>query len=293
MLDRFTADPVASRVVPPSGFTAALTVVSAAAMALLAVFAIAVALAASDLAVRWETELQGNATIRISSPPDQIEAQTDAVLAVLAQTPGIATSRRVTPEEQTALLAPWFGEDLPLDLLRLPVLIEVTEEGAGPDVEGLRLRLQGDAPGAVYDDHDRWREPLVDAAFRLRTLGLVSLALMAVVTAVTIALAASAALAANGQVIDVLRLVGARDGWITRAFVLRFTLRAFLGGMVGMMFGLALVALFPAGVQTGILGGLGFDGLEWLWPLFVPVAAAALAFVATHAAARRRLSEVA
>ncbi len=38
--------------------------------------------------------------------------------------------------------------------------------------KGLRLRLTAEAPGAVLDDHTRWRSPLVTAADRLRIFGL-------------------------------------------------------------------------------------------------------------------------
>ena len=93
----------------------------------------------------------------------------------------------------------------------MPKLIAITETPDGYDTDGLRARLAGEAPGAVLDDHTRWREPLVRAADRLRLFGLVSLALITATTATIITLAASAALAANAQVIGVLRLVGARD----------------------------------------------------------------------------------
>ena len=88
--------------------------------------------------------------------------------------------------------------------------------------EGLRLRLAAEAPGAVLDDHTRWRRPLVRAAERLRMLGWASILLIAATTAAMITLAANAALAANAQVIGVLRLVGARDAYIARAFERRF-----------------------------------------------------------------------
>ena len=285
-------DGIAERVVPSSGYTAWLTLLSSGAMAFLAVLSLALAMAAGDVAARWEAELAGTATIRISAPADQIESQTEAVLNALAQTPGIATTRVIGDDEQRALLAPWFGADLPLDTLRLPVLIEVTEEGGGPDPEGLRQRLAAEAPGAVYDNHDRWRWPLIEAAGRLRSVALGALLLIAGVTATTIALGASAALSANGQIIEVLKLVGARDAWITRAFVRRFTARALAGAAGGTLVALIVLILFPSGAEAGVLGDLGFDGLEWLLPLIVPMAAAALAFAATHAAARRRLREV-
>lgn len=287
LLDAIRGDTAARSVVPPTGFTALLTSVSAAAMAFLAVFAIALALAAGELAARWEAELRGTATVRVAG--GDAEALVPAVIEALSQTPGIATARRVSDAEQAALLAPWFGEDLPLDRLGLPVLVEVTETDKGPDLAGLRQRLEAEAPGTVYDDHDRWRAPLIAAAGRVRQLGIVALVLISGVTAVTIALAASAALAANGQIIDVLRLVGARDAWITRAFVRRFTLRAFLGALAGTALAMVAVALVPDGTGAGIVAGLGFSGAEWLWPLLVPAAAALLAWAATAVAAARRL----
>lgn len=291
LLAMLRGDAAADRVVPPTGFTALLTSVSTGAMAFLAVFAIALSLAAGELAARWEAELTGTATVRISAPAEQVDAQTEAVLTALSQTPGIQSTRMIDEAEQQALLAPWFGVDLPLDRLRLPVLIEVQETVDGPDVAGLTQRLAAEAPGAVYDNHNRWRLPLIEAAANLRFLGIISLLLIAGVTAVTVALAASAALSANGQIIDVLRLVGARDNWISRAFVRRYTLRALAGAAVGAALGMIVVALLPSGVETGVLSGLGFDGVEWLWPLLVPVLGAAIAWGATRTAAARRLKE--
>lgn len=286
------SDTMAERVVPRSGLTAWLTMLSSAAMAFLAVLALALAMAASSIAARWTAELAGTATVRISAPADQREAQTDAVLTALSQTPGIATSRVVTDEEQRALLQPWFGSDLPLDRLRLPVLIEVTEDGAGPDPEGLRQRLAAEAPGAVYDNHDRWRAPLIDAAGRLRTVSFTALLLIASVTGAMIALAASAALAANVRILEVLKLVGAHDAWITAAFVRRFTLRALIGASAGTSLGLIVLAFFPSGPEAGLFGSLGFEGMEWLWPVLLPPVAAALAFTATYVTANRRLKDL-
>ncbi|MEO0945392.1 MAG: cell division protein FtsX, partial [Pseudomonadota bacterium] len=116
----FVGDNTANRVVPATGFTALLTLVSSGAMAFLAVFAIALAAASGELATRWEAELDGAATIRITAAEAELEAQADAVLAALKQTPGIAAARRVEASEQLALLQPWFGEGIPLDKLRLP-----------------------------------------------------------------------------------------------------------------------------------------------------------------------------
>ena len=287
------SDRQADRVVPPSGYTAWLTLFTEGAMAFLAVFAMALSLAAGRLADRWSDALDRTATVRLSAPDDQMELQVAAVLEVFATTPGIASARLMTDDEQRALLAPWFGPDLPIDTLPLPKLIELTEASTGYDSEGLRLRLTAEAPAAVLDDHTRWRKPLAVAAARLRLLGLLSIVLIATATAAMITLAANSALSANAQVIKVLRLVGARDSYIARAFVRRFTLRATLGAAIGTVLGMIGVALLPStDAAGGFLTGLGFQGAGWLWPLALPPLAGAVAFLATRACAFRKLKEL-
>ena len=283
-------DPQADRAVPPTGFTARLTVFTAFAMAFLAVFAIALSLATGRLADRWAAELARTATLRISAPADQADAQVRAALTVLEQTPGVASARPLSDDEERALLEPWFGPDLPLDALPIPQLIEIIETAEGYDATGLRARLQAEVPGAVLDDHTRWRDPLVTAANRLRSLGWVALILIGGATAAMITLAAQSALAANAQVIRVMRLVGARDTYIARAFVRRFTLRAGLGALIGTVLGLLAVSALPDS-GDGFLTGLGFQGLGWLVPLLVPPLAGITAFFATRAAALRTLRE--
>ncbi|MEZ5685522.1 MAG: cell division protein FtsX [Paracoccaceae bacterium] len=284
----------AGRVVPPTGFTARLTLFTAAAMGFLAVFALALSLATGRLADRWSEALARSATIRISAPAEQMDLQLAAVLKVLAETPGVASFRALDLAEMEALLGPWFGPDLPVDALPLPRLVELVETDAGVDAEGLRLRLAAEAPGAVFDDHTRWRRPLVAAAERLRSLGLISLLLIGGATAGMITLAAQAALAANGQVIRVLRLVGARDGYIAGAFVRRFTARGFWGACLGTALGMAAVAALPkANDAGGFLTGLGFAGAGWLWPLLIPPLAALVAYLATRLAALRMLRRIA
>ncbi|MQQ08776.1 cell division protein FtsX [Epibacterium sp. SM1979] len=286
-------DAQADRVVPPSGFTAQLTLFVAGAMAFLTVFALALSVASGRLADRWADELAGAATLRINAPADQRQAQTEAAVTILNQTPGVANVRVITPEEQAAMLSPWFGSDLPIDSLPVPQLVEVLAANPPYDATGLRLRLQAEVPGAVLDDHTRWREPLVDAARALRRLAVVSILLIGGATAAMITLAANAALAANSQVIEVLRLVGAMDTYIAQAFIRRFTLRALLGAAVGVACGMIGVLLLPAASEEGgFLTGLGFSGLSWLLPLAIPPLGALVAFVATSRAAKKRLGEL-
>jgi len=285
------SDTPAGRIVPPAGAAARLTPATALAMAFLAVLALAVAQAAGRIADRWETGLAGTATVRISAPPDQMAEQVRGAIRVLETTPGVTLVREMSPEDRQALLAPWVGGNLPLDTLPLPAIIEVVEGTGGVDAQGLRLRLAAEVPGAVYDDHARWRVPLVQTARGVRTAGLVALGLIAAVGGVLVAVATQAALAENLAVVRTLRLIGARDSFIARAFVRRVTLRAAGGAMLGTVAGILVLALVPP-APGGLLEGVAPSGADWLWTLAVPVGGAVVTFVAARVTAFRLLRRV-
>lgn len=273
-------------VVPRSGRGVWLVSSSAAAMAFLAVFALALSVSAARLAQNWQAALSQTATVRISAPPEEMMEQTAIVLEILRTTPGIADAREMTDDEQAGLLEAWLGPDLPLDALPLPRLIDVTETADGPDRQGLRLRLSAEAPGAVYDDHTRWRRPLADGAARLRQLANLSLVLIGSVMTVIVMLASSASLASNAQVIRVLRLVGAQDRFIAQAFVRRMTLRATLGAAAGTALGaMAMLFLPDPAMGSDTLSGMGFQGAGWLLPATLPVITALLAWASAKATA--------
>lgn len=283
-------DRQADRVVPPTGLTVWLTVLTAGAMAFLAVFALSLTLAMGRLASHWSDGTAQSLTIRITAPAADAQQQEDAVMAILVTTPGIAAATPLSREAQGALLEPWLGPDLPVDRLPLPRLIDVTQDPDSLDIQGLRLHLAAEVPNAVLDDHTAWRRPMVDAAGRLRMFGWMALLLIATVLGTMVTLAAQAALAASSDVIRVLRLVGARDTFVARAFTRRFTLRSLAGAAGGTVLGMLALLTLPTGdVAQGLLLGIRPVGASWLLLPLVPLFAGTLAFAATRRAAFRAL----
>ncbi|QDL92158.1 cell division protein FtsX [Paroceanicella profunda] len=288
-----TGDREADGVVPATGFTALMVGFSSAAMAFLAVAAICLGLAAARLADRWSTEFAHAATVRISGPSAELDARVTAALELLEATPGIVSARALTEGEQRALLTPWLGEGIPFDALPVPRLIEIIESSAGPDRDSLRQHLAGEVPGAIYDDHTRWRRPLLRAAGGMQMLAVVAVTLVVLLMAVMVMLAARSSLAANQSVILTLRLIGAGDAFIMRAFVRRFTLRALAGALTGTV--LALIVLFAlpgAGREDAFITGLTPTGWGWLMLPMVPFTAAFAAFWSTRWATRYALRQV-
>lgn len=288
---RFNRSP-ADKVVPPSGFSAWLTVTASAAIAFLATFILAIALAAGHVADRWSAELSRSLTIRLPVPAEGAEREVARALAILDKTAGVSSAREIPAQEQRAYLSPWIGNDLPSESLGLPAMIEVIENDDGVDPIGLAQRLQAELPGTVVDDHARWRRPLVETARKLRMIAILAVLATAIAGAIMVAVSAIASLAANDEVIRVLRLVGAEDRYIARAFITRTTLRALAGALIGTLGAIAVLLWLPAEALGGsLIAGLALAAGDWLTLLLVPIFLSLIAWGATRLAVARHLKE--
>jgi cell division transport system permease protein len=262
-------------------------------MSFLACLTLALALGAARLAHAWERGLSGQATVQIVEAPGiAMEAQIAGALAVLTDTPAIASARPMTAEESAALLQPWLG-DADLQSVPVPVLIAVTlDPGVELDAEALRTRLTAAAPGASFDDHSRWNAGLTAASSAIAWGAYGVLALIALAAAASVVFAARAALQAHRDVVDVLHLTGAKAGFIAREVQARFFV---LGGGAGLA-GLAGGALVAAGIALFVVSdaffmpALTLDWRDALWFAAVPAGAAFIAMATARFTVARFLA---
>ncbi len=269
------------------GAAAALLLLGIAA-GFLATLILAAALTAGRLEASWSEAAVQPATLQITVPEAEIEAQARAALAVLRDTPGVTGVRVVGLDEQRALLAPWVGTAA-LDALPLPLLIEVAVTPA-LDRAGLDRRLAAEAPGAVYDDHGAWRRPLARHARGLRTLAYVCLGLTGMVFAIAASAQAGSRLAAEAEAVRTLQLIGAPQRVLARALARGPVLWATAGAAFGTAVGAGLLARLPAESEAGFfLVAVAPVGWRWALLALVPVAAAATAWLAARAALARHL----
>ncbi len=284
--------PTETPVAPRAGLIGGLIALVAAAMAFLAVAATEAGLAADRIAGRWTGELAVSATVRISAPAADAEAVTAAALAALEIAPGILSARVLSDAENRTLLAPWLGRDADVSALPLPVLIDVTLVGDGPDVADLQRQLTLAAPGAVYDDHGEWRAPLIEAARGLRWAAGFGVTLTIGALAAMVAVAAAATLWSGSGVVRTLRLIGADDRFIARAFERPFALRAAAGAAGGSVLALILAARMPRieGIEAIAAGPLSSGGPTWWLLPLTPMIAGLTALIATRIAAYYVLS---
>ncbi len=234
-------------------------------------------------------------TMTLQVPAEASKARLETVLALLRQTPGIVSVHLLEPAETARLLEPWLGP-LSLDELPVPRLIDLRVDPTGAmDVAALQRQLASVAPGSRLDDHRRSPPGIHAAVLRIEGILAASIAIAALLIAVSAVCAARAALMADRSVSELLHVLGAADSAIACGFAVRSLRLGLLGGVIG-----AIAALFTILVLSGA-GSIvqlpapihANGGADWrVWAVLtgvVPVAGL-IAMASAWAAVLRRLA---
>ncbi len=267
----------------------------------LAALALAGTMALGTAVERWNRELVGTLTVQVGGPgggenlkPAERDQQAQRAAEVIGRFAGVAGARVLTAEEIGRLLAPWLGEGANLKELPLPRLIDVTlVPDAAIDTAALARELAAVAQGVSVEDHRTWLSNLARLARAVGGVSLGLIAFVAVVGVVGIVFVTRTGLALHRETIEVLHLVGAKDGYIARQFE-RHAMRLCLkGGIPAAALAAATVAgLDHAGRALGpaLLPTLALDWRQWLALLAVPFAATVIGMLTARLAVLRSLA---
>ncbi|MGQ0484664.1 MAG: cell division protein FtsX [Hyphomicrobiales bacterium] len=243
-------------IVPPEAAPLKALTVTMAVMCYLACLAIG-ALILIDRAVEsWTGSLSREVTVQVRPVQgSDIEAELGKAVALLDDFPGIAAIKTLDRATAAKLLEPWLGsgnlKDLPI-----PRLIRVTiDEGAPADLAALGDALKVKVKGASLDTHKRWQAEFTRMARALSTLSFAVLFLICVSAIAMVIFATRTVLDANREGVDVLHLIGARDGYISRQIDGRFLKTGLWGGLIGVALGLLTFFLL------GLTGPAGAGGV--------------------------------
>jgi len=254
-------------------------------MTFMALLALAGGLLLNRAVAGWRAELAGTLTVELPAPVAS-DAAVARAAAALGGTAGIAGVRPLPVEEARRLLEPWLGSAGALDELPLPRLIDVRlDPERPPDRELLLARLAEAAPGATVDDHGEWLarlSRLVDGALAVAAATVLAIA---AATAAVVVFAMRAAFAAHREVVELLHLMGARDGYIARHFQVHALKLGLRGGLAGLgLAGIALLLLWQLAdaVATPLLGHLRLEPLELAALLAILPAVAGIAVLAAR-----------
>jgi len=245
---------------------------------------------AADRAARgWAGQLSGEATVIVRAQGGETpDAAAARAAEALAGVKGVTEARALEREKAYDLIRPWLGDVGDLEDLPVPRLVAVTLDRAAPaQAAALRQALAARGLDAVVDDHSVWIKDIRRSAGVVRWTGSGLFLLIAVAAAAVVAFATRSGLVARRDVVEVLHLAGAEDGYIANLFELRFARIAAVAGAVGAAAAAVLAGgLRLAGGGQGLTPALPFAWTDLLAVLPCPLVAALVAALAARLTAR-------
>jgi cell division transport system permease protein len=242
-------------------------------------------IAANRAAGGWTGQLTGEATVivrpRGGETPDAAAAR---AAEALSGTPGVAEARALEPARAYDLIRPWLGDVSDLEDLPVPRLVAVTLDPRHPaDARRLDHALKADGVDATVDDHSVWIKDIRRAGAVVAGLGLAVFLIIAAAAGAVVAFATRAGLAARHDVVEVLHMTGAENGFIARMFEVRFARVAGLAGLIGAgAAALTGLVLRVAGGGAGLTPALPFAWSDILAVIPCPLIAAGVAAAAAR-----------
>jgi cell division transport system permease protein len=233
--------------IPRDSVAGRALVVVIAIMTFLACLTAGAALLVAHASQAWRSDVLREATIQVKpGAGDDIERLVAKAVAVASRSPEVESARAYSKAESEKLLEPWLGAGFDLSQLPVPRIIVLRLRGQRPDddLASFRSALASAVPQAVLDDHRIWATRLGAMADAVVVLAAALFMLMIVAMSTAIGFATRGAVAANREIVEVLHLVGASNGFIAKEFQGHFRRLGLRGAMIG---GLAAIASFAAG----------------------------------------------
>lgn len=291
-------------IIPPEAAPLRALTVTMTVMCYLACLAIGALILINTAVQSWTSGLSREVTVQVRQLKDvDIDQEVKAAMSLLKDAPGVISVEALDRDAAVKLLEPWLGTSK-LDDLPVPRLIRVTiNEDAPPDFPTLEAQLGASVKGAALDTHRRWQAEMTRMASALSTLSWAILALICISTVGMVVFATRTVLDANRGVVDVLHLIGAKDGYIARQIDRRFLGTGLAAGLLGVSLGiLTFLALSFSG--TAGAGGMadaarnllfgGHRATLWNYLAFlaVPIVATLISLVTSRFTLMRMLGSV-
>lgn len=266
-------------------------------MMYLCALAAAAGIALNGALTEWSGDLTNRITVQITHADAAERArQTEAALARLADTPGVASARALTDPEVAALLEPWLGSGNVTDDLPVPTLIDVMlDRDRRIDLDALAAKLARVAPDAQLDNHQQWLGRLLKLSGMLEFVALSVVAMVVLSTAAIVVFGTRTGLASHRDSVEIMHLIGAEDRIIAGEFQYRYMLHGFKGGVIGVVAAgatLAGLGRLIGAVGEGLVPLVALSPMEFALLALLPFAASALTMLTARVTVRHALARM-
>ena len=255
-------------------------------MIYLAVVTLTGVLISNSSSKEWLESVDNVVTVQVSDPNaksevDVASTRLETIVKKLRITAGINKIEIFDEEQTLGLLNSWLSQDI-LNDINLPTLIEV-KLNKPINKEQISQTIGSLIPGVSIDDHSRWKQKLMFLIDIIENLGWIIFILILIVCLASIIFAIAMNIANNGEVINLIDLMGGGSSFIAEIFQKQILLVIGPSALIGSL--IAIVTLFILNDYLGTLlqgilpvsiSNLGAKLDFWEWSL---IASTPLVFI--------------
>ena len=255
-------------------------------MIYLAVVTLTGVLISNSSSKEWLESVDNVVTVQVSDPNaksevDVASTRLETIVKKLRITAGINKIEISDEEETLGLLNSWLSQDI-LNDINLPTLIEV-KLNKPINKEQISQTIGSLIPGVSIDDHSRWKQKLMFLIDIIENLGWIIFILILIVCLASIIFAIAMNIANNGEVINLIDLMGGGSSFIAEIFQKQILLVIGPSALIGSL--IAIVTLFILNdylvttlpdIFPGSISSLGEVLNFWEWSL---IASTPLVFI--------------
>lgn len=243
-------------------------------------------------------QVVSNFTVQVLPLPDADDSRKDLlnIVSFLEKYPDVEQVTVLSDNELRALLEPWLGNNVEVELLPIPKLLDVKIRNAKNfDYRELTVRLSEVSPQASINDHNLWLSRLLRFINSLKMLAVTVLILVAGGCIASIVYAAKTGLNVHREIIAILHTMGATDEYIAFNYVKQISQMSAAAGVAGALLAvpaILIIGRMAQGIEAGIFNTVTFGLNEWFIILLLPLVSAALVAVTAYIAVVRALGKM-
>ncbi|MBO5039124.1 MAG: hypothetical protein J6C85_06715 [Alphaproteobacteria bacterium] len=243
-------------------------------------------------------QVVSNFTVQVLPKPNYEESRKDLlnVVGFLEKYPDVVQVSVLSDAELHALLEPWLGGNVDIELLPIPKLLDVKIQNAkGFDYKTLAARLSEVSAEASINDHNLWLSRLLKFINSLKMLAVTVLVLVAAAAITAIVFAAKTGLNVHKEIISILHVIGATDKYIALNYVKEISKMSLLAGIAGAAAAapaIVIIGDMAKGIEAGIFNSVSFGAGEWLYILLLPLVSTAMTALTAYLTVIKTLREM-
>lgn len=243
-------------------------------------------------------QIVSNFTVQIIPLPNYEESRKDLLNVVnfLEKYPNIKQVSVLSDNELKALIEPWLGNNVDIELLPIPKLLDVQiTPNVDFDYKKLMIRLSEVSSQASINDHNLWLSRLLKFINSLKVLALTVLLLVALASVTAIVYAAQTSLNIHKDTINILHIIGATDNYIALNYVKQITYTSLVAGIIGTLISvpaILVVGSMAKGIEAGIFNTVSFGAQNWLTIFSLPVLSAIFVAITAYITIVKKLKNM-